>query len=831
MIGAALVGGLVGAGILLNKGGRQSREIDNVRTKVDDDEQPNQRNAYHSERYYDTWNEEFSRATKTFLRAKDPVNENVIPLYYNQMNLRQEMSPELQAYVQKRGQRLSGINSDLTKRSFINEGGSEVSVHDSPMFRPMGFGTSDQSQASVAPEVTNRPFGNPNSSAVSKEEHFQSYTVHGPVNSNDPNFHNNMVPFYGSHVRQNTDPEANQSLLESYTGQTNNATEFRSKPKREKPSFADRTPGQTFIYGAPIEMAIQPDRYITSNFKTSITPFQQIRVGAGISNTYDAKPRDGFHSWYQPPNRNVDEIRVNPKKVYEGRLLPGKEMVANRGIQGDINKNRPDRFSIHDQRRWNKTTGSFLAPQIRENFVAYKQNREDTNLSYVGTAGNRENLGSLPGVYIEGSAGDNGGVCEAGELGGSIPMPRATDMLMKDGPADPELTGELESGSSCTLSSRIKHTDRQQLRADTVRNWGAQSYMTKPTEVPYDKVRANTRDTTHVKDYVGQVGQERKQQQYQYDKARPNIRDTTHVKDYMGQVGQEGNQKQQQYQYDKARANIRDTTHVRDYVGQVGQEGVIKQQQYQYDKARANIRDTTHVRDYQGIISAAADNQKPQTYQYDKARNNIRNTAYVRDYQGIVSAKADNQKSQKYQYDKARNNTRNTAYCKDYVGISGSVQTRQPVSYESMYAATARNNQEELLESRAYGPNKSTGIAAGACDVNIQIKSRTGYDMTRYGPNEDRQYQKTPGIETGFAATTTDNQRDTAGGRQPEDFMVEQFNRNPYTQSLTSSPSLTSPFRRDETPFNGCSQNILSDPSITITRERTQRKNAPTAPN
>ena len=82
------------------------------------------------------------------------------------------------------------------------------------------------------------------------------------------------------------------------------------------------------------------------------------------------------------------------------------------------------------------------------------------------------------------------------------------------------------------------------------------------------------------------------------------------------------------------------------------------------------------------------------------------------------------------------------------------------------------------------------------------MKARTGYDVTRYGPNETRQYQATPSIANNFAETTTQNQRDQAGVRQPETFVVEQFNRNPYTQSLESSTSLTSHFRRGETPFN-----------------------------
>jgi hypothetical protein len=866
MLATALVGGLVGAGIILNKSGRQPREVDNVRSAVNDDEQPNQRNAYHSERYYDTWNNEFALATKAFLQSQDHVNENVIPLYSNQMSLRQEMSPEMQAYIQKRGQRLQGFDTapGSKRPTYINEGfGNEVSIQDSPMFLGAGFGGNAETVGPSSAEVSNRPYGIPGSTGITKEEHFQSYTVHGPVNSNDPNFHNNMVPFRKMRGLQNTDPEANQHRLELFTGQTGSVTEFRSKPKREMPSLTDRTPGQTFIYGAPTEMAVQTDRYITSNLKTDVTPFQQIRVGPGIAvGQYDAKPRDGFHSWYRPPDRNVDELRVNPKNVYEGRLLPGKEIVTNRGIEGDLYKNRPDRFYINDQRRWNKTTGSFTAPQIRENFVAYKQNREDTNIEYVGPAGNHENLAGIPGVYSGGTGIDNGGVCVGGEL---QPGQRPSDLLDRDAPADPELTGELESGGPCTLMSRVQATERQQLRAEPYRNFGAQSYLTGQTVSPYDTAKHTQKSNTHVRDYQGIASanaDNHKVSQYFYDKAKHTQKSETFVRDYMGQVGDGSILKAQKYLDDKAKVTQKSNTFVRDYQGIVSANcDNQKASQYFYDKAKNNTRQTLNVVDYQGIVSANADNQKSSQYFYDKAKNNTRQTLNVVDYQGIVSANADNQKGSQYFYDqaksntratnlgardyvgvasandnnrkamkyyddKARHNTRATVNVRDYTGIAGSVQTRNPVSYESMYAATTKNNQEALLEGRTYGPNKATNISVGACDINMQIKSRTGYDITRYGPNEDRQYQATPTLEANYGATTSQNQRSANNPYQPEDFVVEQFNRNPYTQSLQSATSLTSPFHRPETPFNDCAPNFLADPTIQREREKQLKKGA-----
>ena len=50
----------------------------------------------------------------------DTVNENVVPLYYNEMSTRQEMSPELKSYVQKRGQRMKEWLNDKKRKSSQN---------------------------------------------------------------------------------------------------------------------------------------------------------------------------------------------------------------------------------------------------------------------------------------------------------------------------------------------------------------------------------------------------------------------------------------------------------------------------------------------------------------------------------------------------------------------------------------------------------------------------------------------------------------------------------------------------------------------------------------
>jgi hypothetical protein len=210
------------------------------------------------------------------------------------------------------------------------------------------------------------------------------------------------------------------------------------------------------------------------------------------------------------------------------------------------------------------------------------------------------------------------------------------------------------------------------------------------------------------------------------------------------------------------------------------------------------------VKDYQGI-AGNRENLKNQKYLDDEARTTTRQTVAIKDYQGIAGNR-ENLKNQKYLDDEARTTTRQTVAVKDYQGIAGSVQTIQPESYAAMYNATTNNNQESLLESRTFGPNKATNITVGACDVNMQITARTGYDITRYGPNENKLYTITPSVAQTVSGATSRNQRDQPGVRQPETFVVEQFDRNPYTQSLHSSTPLTSAFKRGETPFPTPSQ-------------------------
>ena len=793
-------------GYYLSKDGKESREIQETIKNIPEEQKPSMDNTYRSTYSKKTREIEKQHATDSYNKAIDPSIGNVIPYAYNTLGSVSDQKKREQADIERRRQ-LHGRKMNKIEKKFINTGGiQEMAVEQSPMFNPLGAGLNSFTKRDVTQDprlpVTNSGFGPDGISqpedrklfsaddrkgfgTQTKMEHFTGYTVHGPHNSTDPNFHNNMVPFFGSKATQNTDPEAWSRKLEMFTGQTGNSTELRAKPKREIPSLYDLTPGQTYVYGTPVDNAYQRDRHWTSQNKNKIAPTEQVRVGPGVGYGADATPRDGFHSSFRPLCKNVDELRVNPKQTYKGRVLPGKEQVQNRGLQGQTFKRRPDTFYINDPDRWFKTTGAYTGDKVRENFVAWKQNREDTSINYTGNAFNQD-----------------------------IHKPKTTTHLQG------------ETDNDCTVSSEVQHTRRNQFRQAPPRNFHADGHAqpdfdySKESFVAYggerdtteaalgaqrsnihinqgnrkyqyDKAKPTTRQTVNIKDYVGVAGHKEslKTQHHLYDQAKTTTRQTVNVKDYVGNANTNENLKTTKYLYDQAKPTTRQTVNVKDYIGNAGNKENQKARKYLYDEAKPTTRQTVNVKDYMGVVGNK-ENFKTQKYTYDQAKPTTRQTLNVKDYMGVAGNK-ENQRARKYLYDEARPTTRQTVNVKDYFGGAEAVPTNiKPKSYENIYNATTNNNMESLLESRIYGPNKSTNVAAGACDVNMQIKDRTGYDANCYGLLGDKQYTITTHTEQAVQNATSNDQRGQEGIRQPIDYLVDAHRENPYTQSLSSAPRL-----------------------------------------
>ena len=199
--------------------------------------------------------------------------------------------------------------------------------------------------------------------------------------------HNNMVPFFKKRT-QNTESFQNKSLLDFHTGRN----EFFHPKKERKPLFAP-TPDLGHVCGAPAPQDRELERYIASNKKSNILPFEKIRVGPGLNKGFTSTPTGGFHDLdqrdYAMP-KSTDQLRTanNPKLQYKGRVTSGKSNIDNRGMIGEVIKTTPDSFYINDGvERAFTTTGAYVKDTQRPTVLVKDTNRQCTsNNEYTGVA-------------------------------------------------------------------------------------------------------------------------------------------------------------------------------------------------------------------------------------------------------------------------------------------------------------------------------------------------------------------------------------------------------------------------------------------------------------
>ena len=146
------------------------------------------------------------------------------------------------------------------------------------------------------------------------------------------NTHNNMEPFFGSSIKQNTAPTANRTTLEQFTG-----TQPVYAHKKETKRFFPLIKNAFAVEQQNIENR-DLTRYIPSSTYQNILPFEQIKVGPGLNQPPERLTTNiGFQETWRPENngvfKDVNELRVNPKLVYEGRVVGGAPIISWGGEQ------------------------------------------------------------------------------------------------------------------------------------------------------------------------------------------------------------------------------------------------------------------------------------------------------------------------------------------------------------------------------------------------------------------------------------------------------------------------------------------------------------------
>lgn len=210
--------------------------------------------------------------------------------------------------------------------------------------------------------------------------------------------HNNMVPYFGGHIRsRGVEANSNESILDNYAG-----TGSQTIVKREQaPLFS---PGENYQWatGMPNTTDFVRSRMNPSLRMANVKPFEEEHVGPGLGLGYTTQGAGGFNTGLMARDlwteKNVDELRVltNPKSGgnslygFEG---PAIHAVTTRGELGIQEKHGVDTAFEMGPERYLTTTGATKGHTVRSEPIDRFTTRAETATEYGGVA--RSTAGSL----------------------------------------------------------------------------------------------------------------------------------------------------------------------------------------------------------------------------------------------------------------------------------------------------------------------------------------------------------------------------------------------------------------------------------------------------
>jgi hypothetical protein len=217
--------------------------------------------------------------------------------------------------------------------------------------------------------------------------------------------HNNMVPYFGSNVRQNTDPDrldGNEARLDAMNG--SGSQHFR---KQETAPMFQPQENLQWGSGMPSTSDFVQSRMNPSTSMANVKPFQEIRVGPGLGGAGGGVlGSGGFNSGMEARDlwmdKNVDQLRTqnNPKVTYSGVTLGGKYYNTERGHMGKMEKYLPDTYYINTPERYFTTTGVEKAQTARSTYIMPEENRATTTQQYFGGSNQASNVEA---PYVKGT--------------------------------------------------------------------------------------------------------------------------------------------------------------------------------------------------------------------------------------------------------------------------------------------------------------------------------------------------------------------------------------------------------------------------------------------
>jgi len=565
------------------------REVDNFKKTM-----PNSTNIYNSNRVNEINDMMLDMASANFNESSNPEMSGILPPIYNSYSVSGDKNilDKNQPTYNVTWNTLSDVNNINRRTDVIVEKlPPQPTISDRPMFQSQYGQISQLNEKEMASEV----FSKFETSGVSNKE--ISLLTGKPVDRE----HSNMVPFFGSNVKQNVEPFKNVAKLDNYTG---NTSYFQHKKEVGK-MFENY---EEDIHGTPLfTNKVETDRYIPSKFRQGEKPFYEEKISAPVSFTYDNPVTEA-----STEHKTIDELRVSnkPQISYTAPLKPGDYRKV-RGVQGEVQKNKVNMdFELGHERLFT-SIGAVTAKPAPENYENMAvTSRQAQNIEYYGGAVNTQGLSSMARIK---------------NIDNSV-----------------ELFGNVDS--------EFKEPSRQQFKADYARNIGTSV----PNVNDYGKSGINLpeleRETTSTMHMVNANKSGAGNKIALQDAAKNTIKETTLHKDNSGNI-KTSFDKGKTFAYEagvlgnEAKTTQKETLVENKYKGAPSRKDQMGYAIANYD-AKTTNKETTHT-DYTGHASKQ-DGKSITVYSTFKDPVKTRNAAHTVDYKGITKGASENMSRDKF---------------------------------------------------------------------------------------------------------------------------------------------------------------------------------------
>ena len=527
----AILAGLTSIGYYLNKDGRPEKKNINAGL-VSNIEKPSADNIYQSRFMEKAWNDEFQRSSANYRASLNPdktgvVNGKTYKDYQNNKYEKRLYSKSNRVVQQEKDlQRAEPDTTTKMPSSTLNVFDTSFSLIDPKKVEDIQTKTFNSRRNNMPnPEFEAYPTGD--KQGIYRTVFSNEKQDGKSVRMYDKG-HNNMEPFFGSSIKQNTRADANRTLLEHHTG-ANPIFKHKKEVKRMFPVVKN----PYAVGGMPVANNREVDRYIPSIKKTNILPFEQKRVAPGLNKAMtEDSSTIGFHDTYRPLGQgsyqDVDKLRVNPKSQYKSRIAGEKFFI---------------------------TKGQKAKPVV---------SRQPVDLSFTTFAPGKEGFNNSGNYKYRENVTTGSQVKKAQPLSKDTILLKNTDRqdyAAKIGNLKGHARDQNQRGQTYSFDD-ARTTIKQQTEKHIHSHINDISSVKRNQVNPYDDAKGTIKQQTekHMHSHINRGDGDRKGQTYHFDDANETIRQQTQDHKHSHINRGDGDRRGQTYWFDGAKETIKQQT-------------------------------------------------------------------------------------------------------------------------------------------------------------------------------------------------------------------------------------------------------------------------------